>query len=159
LVSISNQHPVSIPNSFHFCWPKWSLICPSSFWFMRLGKMSLRLLGFCSCCHECPWGIVLCRLQKVWSQTQPPLGNFRPFIPCFGLFRMWPNTSIARMNKYGASRHPCLTDLASWKSLPVSPLTLTTDDAKRYKEHVHWIHLGLKPSLDKAGNKNPHSIL
>ncbi len=50
---------------------------------------------------------------NVWSRMQPPLGKFRPSTPCLGSSSMWPSTSIARINKYGASGHPCLIDVAN----------------------------------------------
>jgi hypothetical protein len=63
------------------------------------------------------------------------------------------------MNRYGAKGQPCLTDLDSLKSFPISPLTLIKEEASRYKEETHFIHLGLQPSLDKVGKRNPHLIL
>jgi hypothetical protein len=61
---------------------------------------------------------------KVWSQTQPFLGRVSPSTLYLVSFSMWPMTSVARMNKYGTNRQPCLIDLDNLKSPPDSMFCL-----------------------------------
>ncbi len=86
------------------------------------------------------------------------MGRVSPSTLYFLSSSMWPRTFVARMNRYGVKRKPYFTDLDSLKSPSNFPLTLT-EEATQYKEETQVIHLGLKPGLDRAGKRKPHSIL
>ncbi len=68
---------------------------------------------------------------KVWSLMHPPLERCSPSISCLGSSNIWPKTYVAKMNRYGASEQPFLTDLASLKSSPGSLFTLIDEDASQ----------------------------
>ncbi len=62
------------------------------------------------------------------------------------------HTSVARMNKYGAKGHPCLTDLASRKFGPVFSFIFTADVAPLYSALTHRIHVFPNSKWFRKGN-------